>query len=481
MAQHQTLPQAFKDQLEALLGPKGIIADRAEIAPFLEETRGRRTGHAEMVALPASTEETAAVVRLCHQSGITIVPQGGNTGRVRGAQPETGRPTLLLNMRRMNRVRELDAPNNSLTAEAGCILQNLQEAANQADRLFPLSLGAQGSCQIGGNIASNAGGIHVLRYGNTRALVLGLEAVLPDGSVWSGLRSLRKDNSGYDLKQLLIGSEGTLGIITAATLRLFPKPKSSVSALVALNGQDDILPFFNHMQQAAEERLTAFELLPRRAFEFMGAHKPDAPLFLSGESLESDWFILLEVASGDQQETTRAVVEQALEQAFEQGLVRDAVLALSEQQAASFWQLRENIVEVQRYEGASIKHDISVPLSTIPAFIEEGEKLVQSLLPGTRLYCFGHVGDGNLHYNLSQPVGMDAQEFWSHEKTITGRLHDLVSRFGGSISAEHGIGRRKAAENRERKSPVEWQMMESIKQALDPKGIMNPGCLFPED
>ena len=471
-----TLPDAFCQKLRHLLGPHGTIEDADALAPFLTESRGRGAGQADMVALPQTTQEAMALVRLCHDFSIAMIPQGGNTGRVQGAQARTTQPSLVISLRRMNRIRAIDLENNTMTVEAGCLLHTLQEAADQHNRLFPLSLGAQGSCQIGGNIATNAGGIHVLRYGNTRALVLGLEVVRPDGSLWEGLRLLHKDNSGYDLKQLFIGSEGTLGLITAATLRLFPKPATAVSALVALRGQDKILPFFHHMQQALHEQLGAFELIARRAFAFLARHRPQSLPSLSTD--QADWFILFEAAASDP--LLRQRTEDALEQALNAGLLRDAILSHSEQQAAALWHMREEVVTVQRAEGASLKHDISVPPGLIPAFLTQAEQVVHARLPGTRIYCFGHVGDGNLHYNLSQPPDMPAEDFLNDHAQLTPALHDLVTRLGGSIAAEHGIGRLKASENKARKSATEWAMMHSIKRAFDPHNLMNPGCLFPE-
>ena len=471
-----TLPDAFCQKLRHLLGPHGTIEDADALAPFLTESRGRGAGQADMVALPQTTQEAMALVHLCHDFSIAMIPQGGNTGRVQGAQARTTQPALVISLRRMNRIRAIDLDNNTMTVEAGCLLHTLQEAADQHNRLFPLSLGAQGSCQIGGNIATNAGGIHVLRYGNTRALVLGLEVVRPDGSLWEGLRLLHKDNSGYDLKQLFIGSEGTLGLITAATLRLFPKPATAVSALVALHGQDKILPFFHHMQQALHEQLGAFELIPHRAFEFLARHRSQSLPSLSTD--QADWFILFEAAASDP--LLRQRTEDALEQALNAGLLRDAILSHSEQQAAALWHMREEVVTVQRAEGASLKHDISVPPGLIPSFLTQAEQVVHARLPGTRIYCFGHVGDGNLHYNLSQPPDMPAEDFLNDHAQLTPALHDLVTRLGGSIAAEHGIGRLKASENKSRKSATEWAMMHSIKRAFDPHNLMNPGCLFPE-
>ncbi len=476
-----TLPDAFCQELHHLLGPHGIIADADALAPFLAESRGRRTGRADMVALPQTTQEAMRLVRLCHDFSIAMIPQGGNTGRVQGAQARTTKPALVISLRRMNRIRAIDPDNNAMTVEAGCILQTLQEAADRHNRLFPLSLGAQGSCQVGGNIATNAGGIHVLRYGNTRALVLGLEVVRPDGSLWDGLRLLHKDNSGYDLKQLFIGSEGTLGLITAATLRLFPKPTAAISALVALRGQDKILPFFNHVQQALQEQLGAFELIPRRAFDFLAKHRPRCVPSSSLCTDHADWFILLEVAAGDPQALLRQRIEDVLEQALSAELLSDALLTHSEQQAAALWHMREEVVSVQRAEGVSLNHDISVPPGLIPAFLTQAEQVIHARLPGARIYCFGHVGDGNLHYNLSQPPEMPAEDFLNDHAQLTPALHDLAIKMGGSIAAEHGIGRLKARENKTRKSTVEWAMMHNIKRAFDPHNLMNPGCLFPEN
>jgi D-lactate dehydrogenase (cytochrome) len=443
-----------------------------EMAPHLEELRGRYRGAALALVKPASTTEVAAVVSIAATAQVPVVPQGGNTGLVGGqVPPEDGR-ALLVNLTRMNRIRDLDPVDNTITVEAGCLLASVQAAAAEADRLFPLSLAAEGSCQIGGNLSTNAGGIHVLRYGNMRDLVLGLEVVLPDGRVWAGLRRLRKDNTGYDLKQLFIGAEGTLGIITAAVLRLYPAPAQKATAFIGLADVEHAMAILERARAVAGDQLDCVELMPRLGLEFTLRHIPDTSDPLGDPH---PWYLLLELASGRAGDHLAETLEALLAEAFDDGLIADAALAASAAQAAAFWRLREGMSEAQKPEGGSIKHDISVPVSRIPAFLARAIPLVEDMIPGVRPVPFGHLGDGNLHFNLSQPEDGDREVFLDRWEEINRAVHELVVEMGGSISAEHGIGRMKVEELKHFKSAVELELMARVKAALDPDNLMNPG------
>jgi FAD/FMN-containing dehydrogenase len=459
-------------RLAEIVGEKGVITDPAELAPHLADRRGRYVGSALALVKPASTAEVAAVVRLAARDGRPIVPQGGNTGLVGGSVPYEDDRALVVNLARMNRIRALDHENDTITVEAGCLLAAIQEAAGAAERLFPLSLGAEGSCQIGGNLSTNAGGVQVLRYGNARELVLGLEVVLADGAVWDGLRGLRKDNTGYDLKQLFLGAEGTLGIITAAVLKLFPAPKDRATALIALADTRRALDLLERTKARAGETLTSFELMPRRGFDFAFAHVARAQ---DPFVVPHPWYVLVELTSADPEGHLRGRLEAVFAEAFEAGVARDGVLAESEARRQDLWLLREAIVEAQLYEGGSIKHDVSVPISQVPAFLDEALATVEALIPGVRPVPFGHLGDGNIHFNMSQPLGADRAAFLARWDEVNRLVHDIVVRHRGSISAEHGIGRLKLAENRRLKDPLELALMARIKRALDPQNIMNPG------
>jgi len=464
-------------RLAGIVGDKGLITEPAEMEPHLVELRQRYRGAAPCVVRPASTDEVAAVVRLCAETGTPIVPQGGNTGLVAGGIPfEDGR-AVIVNLGRMNRVRALDPVNDTMTVEAGCILQQVQEAAAGADRLFPLSLGAEGTCQIGGNLSTNAGGIQVLRYGNARELVLGLEVVLPDGRVWDGLRGLRKDNTGYDLKQLFIGAEGTLGIITAAVLRLFPRPRETATAFVAVPDVAAAVRLLGHVRDAVGDNVTSFELIPRIGIDFALAHVPDIrdPL-----TERYDWYVLVELWSGSADAGLAAAMEALLADAFEADLVRDATIAANQAQSDVLWRLREGIVEGQKPEGGSIKHDVSVPITAIPEFLDRATAAVTRLIPGIRPVPFGHIGDGNIHFNLSQPQGADRDAFMARWDEVNRVVHDIAVELGGSISAEHGLGRMKMVENVHYKSALEIELQQRIKRAFDPQGLMNPGKVVPE-
>ena len=468
----KALSQPVLEMLRAAVGDKGLTTDADEMAPRLAEERGLFSGHAEILVRPASTKEVAAVVTIAAQHQITITPQGGNTGLVGGGVPDGG---IILSTERMNKIVELDAANHTMTVEAGCILKDIQDAASEAGCLFPLSLGAEGSCQIGGNLSTNAGGIGVLRYGNARDLVLGLEAVLPDGRIWNGLLGLRKNNTGYDLKQLFIGAEGTLGIITAAVLKLFPKPAARATAFVALATPKDVLSLFTELRDIGGANLTAFELIARTGLDFgvrhiSGVRDPfDAP---------HAYYALVELSSPRPDDDLSLMLEEGLASALENGTVEDAVIAASETQAQDFWRIRETIPEAQKYEGGSIKHDVSVPVSHVQDFIEEGIRLVSEAIPGVRPCVFGHIGDGNIHFNLSQPEGMKSDAFLDQWSAITRIVHDLAISHKGSFSAEHGVGKLKREDLVRYSSDVEIDMMKTIKKSLDPGGIMNPGKIL---
>jgi D-lactate dehydrogenase (cytochrome) len=463
---------ALIDAIAKAVGAKGLVTDPGEMAPHLEELRGRYRGAALALVKPASTTEVAAVVSIAATAQVPVVPQGGNTGLVGGqVPPEDGR-ALLVNLTRMNRIRDLDPVDNTITVEAGCLLASVQAAAAEADRLFPLSLAAEGSCQIGGNLSTNAGGIHVLRYGNMRDLVLGLEVVLPDGRVWAGLRRLRKDNTGYDLKQLFIGAEGTLGIITAAVLRLYPAPAQKATAFIGLADVEHAMAILERARAVAGDQLDCVELMPRLGLEFTLRHIPDTSDPLGDPH---PWYLLLELASGRAGDHLAETLEALLAEAFDDGLIADAALAASAAQAAAFWRLREGMSEAQKPEGGSIKHDISVPVSRIPAFLARAIPLVEDMIPGVRPVPFGHLGDGNLHFNLSQPEDGDREVFLDRWEEINRAVHELVVEMGGSISAEHGIGRMKVEELKHFKSAVELELMARVKAALDPDNLMNPG------
>jgi FAD/FMN-containing dehydrogenase len=459
------------ERIKAAVGPKGWSDDARTIAPHLIEPRGLYHGATRLLVRPSSTEEAAAVVRICAQARLPIVPQGGNTGLVGGQVPSEDRDNIILELGRMDRIRAIDAANFTMTVEAGCILAQVQEAAAAADRLFPLSLGAEGSCRIGGNLSTNAGGIAVLRYGNMRELTLGLEVVLPDGAVWHGLRGLRKDNTGYDLKQLFIGGEGTLGIITAATLKLFPKPREIETAFLALHRIEDVMALFARARAATADQLTAFELIPRGGLDLALAHLSG---ILDPLAARHPWYVLLELSSSESDSGIRPLLERLLEEALQDGLIADGVIATSGAQARELWKIREGIVEAQLYSG-SIKHDVAVPVSKVAGFVLRASAAVEARLPGIRPIAFGHVGDGNIHFNLTQPESCDTSAYLARWQEFNDLVHGIVRDLDGSISAEHGVGRLKVEEIAHYKSPVEIELMRRVKRALDPLGIMNPG------
>jgi D-lactate dehydrogenase (cytochrome) len=458
-------------RLRELLGADAIVTDIARIEPRLTDRRRLYTGAALAVVEPDSTAAVSRLLAWCHEQRIGVVPQGGNTGYCGGATPDASGSSILLCLNRMKRIRAVDAANFALTAEAGCTLAEVQNAAAGADRFFPLSLGSEGSCQIGGNLATNAGGTAVLRYGMMRDLTLGVEAVLADGSLISQLSPLRKDNTGYDLRHLLIGSEGTLGVITAATLKLFPRPRSVATGWIGIPSPAAAIALLAQLRESSADRLSSCELVPHAALELVLHHIPAAR---TPGVTAAPWYLLVEWSSSAPEDLD-ALLEAALASALVGGLIVDAVIAHSETRRENLWRLRETVPEAQRLAGGSLKHDISVPIAAIPAFIDAGAALVERMVPEGFLVAYGHIGDGNLHFNVNQRSGADRSAFFGHESTLKRAVHDLVARHGGSFSAEHGIGQLKVEELERYASAAELGAMRSIKQALDPRGILNPG------
>ncbi|MCR5940811.1 FAD-binding oxidoreductase [Ochrobactrum sp. XJ1] len=466
------LDTALIERFSAIVGEKNALTAPEDLAAYLVEQRDLYHGRTPLVLRPGSTEEVAAIMKLASETKTPVVPQGGNTGLVGGQQPDESGAAIILSLGRMNRIRNLDTVGNLVTLEAGVILKNLQEAAEKAGRLFPLSLGAEGSCQIGGNLGSNAGGTAVLAYGNMRELCLGLEVVLPTGEILNDLRYVKKDNTGYDLKDLFIGSEGTLGVITAAVLKIFPQPKGKGVAYAGLRNPEDVLRLFQLATEHAGPSLTGFELMPRVGVEFTVRHVDGVR-----DPLESphDWYVLIDISSTRSEEDARTTLETILTEAFESDIIQDAAIGESVAQAQSFWKMREEMSWAQKPEGGSIKHDISVPVASIPAFIHEANAATLEMIPGARIVCFGHIGDGNLHYNVSQPVGADKEAFLARWHELNHRIHTIVASYTGSISAEHGIGQLKREELAFFKQDVALDLMRRIKSAFDPASIMNPG------
>jgi FAD/FMN-containing dehydrogenase len=459
-------------RLAAIIGPAHVLTDPGELAPYLTDHRDRYTGHALAVAKPGTTAEVAAVVAACREAGVAMVPQGGNTGLCGAATPLLEGRSLLICLSRLNRVRALDTANDTICVEAGCTLATVQEAAATAGRLFPLALASGGSCEIGGNLSTNAGGVQVLRYGNMRDLTLGLEVVLPDGRIWNGLRGLRKDNTGYDLKQLFIGAEGTLGIITAAVLKLFSAPAAKASAWLSVADPAAAVALLARFRAACGDRVTAFEIMGRPVLELVLKHMPRCRDPLPAPAA---WSVLVELSDSDPDAPLARLLEQTLSAAIEAGEVSDAAIATTLAQSEHLWALRENTNEAQKRESLSIKHDISVPVSRIAEFIARADAALQAWQPDVRLITYGHIGDGNLHYNLFLPSAPDRAAFAAREPEANRIVHDLVDELGGSISAEHGLGQLKRAENRRYKDAVELELMGMIKRAFDPLGLMNPG------
>ena len=472
--------QDLIETLRQIVGAAHVLTE-GDLSAWELDWRRRVHGKALAVVRPANTQEVAAVVKACAAAGAPIVPQGGNTGLSVGSTPDTSGREVVLSLTRLNAVRALDTDNLTLTVEAGCILQNVQEMADKAGLLFPLSLAAEGSCTIGGNLGTNAGGTQVLRYGNTRDLCLGLEVVTPQGEVWDGLRGLRKDNTGYDLRDLFIGSEGTLGVITAATLKLYPRPAAQLTAWAAVPSMEQAVRLLALAHQHLGAGLTGFEVMGRFALQLVDKHMPQLRVpFIDQEAVQ--WGVLLENSDSESEDHARARFEALLETAFEAGCVQDAVVAENIAQAHQLWHIRESIPLAQAEEGLNIKHDISVPISRIPAFVEHADALLTREIPGVRLVNFGHLGDGNLHYNVQAPEGGDAKAFLrDQEDRVNHLVYEAVAQFGGSFSAEHGVGALKTDKLARYQSPVALSMMRAIKQALDPQNLMNPGrVLAPE-
>jgi D-lactate dehydrogenase (cytochrome) len=460
------------ERLKSAIGVAAVLDDDADMADYLVDERRLFSGKASAVLRPASTEAVAKIVSICAESNIGIVPQGGNTGLCGGSVPDHSGRQVLLSLSRMNRIRDLDPVNYTLTAEAGCVLEEIQRAAREADRLFPLSLAAEGSCQIGGNLSTNAGGISVLRYGNARELVLGLEVVLPNGKIWNGLRRLRKDNTGYDLKQIFLGAEGTLGIITAAVLKLFPSPRETCTAMIAFRDTAAATELMARLREASGETVTSFEYIHRQCMDlvirYMHGH-------VDPFDHRYEHYALVELSASRSGAGLDQILESVCVRGFESGTLLDAVVASSESQRQLLWAIRESIPEAQKHAGVCIKHDVSVPVSKVPEFLERGTKLLTDAYHEAQVIAFGHMGDGNIHFNLQQPEGEDSNAFMKEAPRITKAVHDLAIEFEGSFSAEHGIGVLKRKDLYGYKSEVEIEMMKSLKGALDPKGIMNPG------
>jgi FAD/FMN-containing dehydrogenase len=461
------------DGLRAIVGAGNVLSSGSDdLSAYEVDWRKRYRGEALAVVRPGSTAEVAAIVKLCNEHGIAIVAQGGNTGLVGASVPDASGSQLLLNLTRLNKVRAIDAANLTMTVEAGCVLQSVQEAAADAGLLFPLSLAAEGSCTIGGNLATNAGGTQVLRFGNARELCLGVEVVTAAGEVWDGLSGLRKDNTGYDLRDLFVGSEGTLGLITAATLKLFPQPVAVTTALATLPTLEAAVELLQLARARLGAALTGFEVMGEYALGLVRKHFAHLPQPLP----PARWTVLLEQSDSEAEAHAQALFEALLETALERGLISDAAVAASIEQSNAMWHLRESIPLAQSLEGPNIKHDIALPVSAIPRFVAETDAALLRNFPGVRLVDFGHLGDGNLHYNVQAPADCDAARFLvEHEHAVNTLVYDALAPFGGSISAEHGIGALKREELAQRKSPVALALMRSIKSALDPRGLLNPG------
>ncbi|MCX2863701.1 FAD-binding oxidoreductase [Paucibacter sp. PLA-PC-4] len=469
-ARNETMMRSLRD----LLGSYGLIDQPDQMSGYAADWSGVSPGLPLAVARPASTAEVSAVVRLCAEHGVPVVPQGGMTGMAGGAMSLGGE--LLLNLSRMNRVVDVDLLNQTMTVEAGCVLQQVKDAAAAAGAYFPLALGAQGSCQIGGNLSTNAGGVNVLRYGNARSAVLGLEVVLADGEVLNLMRGLRKDNTGYDLKQMFIGAEGTLGVITRAVLQLYPMTPASSTAWIAVDSPSAAVELLRHLRARVGERISSFELISRPMLELVLAHHQQGrdPL-----TEPHPWYVLTEWSDSMASLDLRAQMEHVLGEALEAGLVRDATIAESLAQVGQFWSLRERVTEAQRAEGAIVKHDIALPLSKVARFLDDAGAFIAATLAGARVIVFGHVGDGNLHYNVLQPRGAAAKDFELAMKAVSRRVYEMVSELGGSISAEHGLGQLKAQQVFALKSRTELRVMQALKRALDPQDLMNRGKLLP--
>ncbi len=467
-----TLSPELIARFAAITGETQALTDAGDIAPYLVESRGLYHGNSPLVLRPGSVEEVSAILALASETRTAIVPQGGNTGHVGGAAPREGASDVILALSRLNRIRDVDPVGNVIVADAGAVLAEIHKAAEAVDRMFPLSLGSEGSCQIGGNLSTNAGGTAVLAYGNMRQLCLGLEVVLPTGEIWNGLRRLKKDNTGYDLRDLFIGAEGSLGVITGAVLKLFPRPLGHEVAFAGLKSVEDALALFERASSRCGAALTGFELMPRLGVDFTTRHIPGVrdPL-----ATRHEWYVLIDISTSDSAETAARMMEALLTEGIEAGLVENAVMAASGEQRRALWHMRESMSPAQKPEGGSIKHDVSVPVATIPAFMAEADAAVMKAMPGARICSFGHMGDGNIHYNISQPIGADKQAFLARWREMNALVHGIVLKYNGSISAEHGIGQLKRDELADVRTPIEMDLMHRVKLAFDPAGIMNPG------
>lgn len=472
---HDTLDPALVARFTDIVGPQHALTAPEDIAPHVMERRGLFGGASSLVLRPANTDEVSRIMRLATETRTPIVPQGGNTGLVGGQMPDKTGKQVIVSLSRLNRIREIDLASNTATVEAGVVLQVLQEAAAEKDRLFPLALASQGSCQIGGNLSSNAGGVGALAYGTARDLCLGVEVVLPTGEVFDDLRKLKKDNTGYDLKDLFVGGEGTLGIITAAVVKLLPMPKGRELAWASVASPSAALQLFQKANALAGTALTMFELMEKTPLDFVLRHVPGASSPLADES---PWHVLLEISSGRSADDARELMANILSVAYEEELLSDATIAQSEAQRAKLLHLRESMSDAQKPEGSSIKHDIAVPVVAVPEFIERAGVAVQQVVPGARVVCFGHMGDGNLHYNVSQPEGADAVEYLTHYRAMNDAVYGIVSALGGTFSAEHGIGSLKREQLIATQPAIATDLMRRIKDAFDPAGIMNPGKMI---
>jgi FAD/FMN-containing dehydrogenase len=470
--------RATLDELKTAVGSGSWFDSPQDLAPYLVDFRGLYRGATPLVLMPRDSREVCSILEICNRREAAVVPHGGNTSYCGAATPDESGTQIVLSMRRLNRIRRLDAADYSMIVESGCTLAEAQAAARTVDRLFPLSLGSEGTAQIGGNLSTNAGGTAVLRYGMMRDLVLGLEVVLADGRIMSGLKSLRKDNTGYDVKSLFIGAEGTLGVITAASLKLFPLPADAATALVGIDSPQHALDLLGLLRAAAGDQVTTFELMPQLAVELTVKHIAGVA---DPQAQGTAWYLLIELTSPNPRQNLAGLLADELHRAAADGIVKDAMIATSIAQALAMWKLRESVPEAQRHHGASLKHDVSVPVSSVPKLIEEGSALVRRLVPEGEVVGYGHLGDGNLHFNVSQRPGADKAAFLRRGGALEQAVFDLVDSLGGSISAEHGIGRLKAAEFARRADPVELAVMRDLKRALDPKGILNPGKILAPD
>ncbi len=458
-----------------LVGAKYALTTSDDLTHYTHENRGLYIGNTPLVLKPANTKEVSEILKLASETKTVVVPQGGHTGHVGGAVSDESGSQIIISLERMSKVRDLDLEGNVIVCEAGVVLETIQKLADDNNRLFPLALGSQGSCQIGGNISTNAGGTGVLAYGNTRELVMGLEVVLPSGKIWNGLHRLKKDNTGYDLKNLFIGAEGTLGIVTAAVLKLFPKPRGKAVAFCGLKSPEQALKLFSKASSFAGQSLTTFELMAKLPLELTLRHMENArnPL-----STLHPWHVLCEVSSNRSQQDADETLQAILESAFTDEMIEDAALSTSLSQVSDFWRIREMMPIAQKNEGGSMKHDVSVPLHQVPEFLHQADKIIAREMPDARLYTFGHLGDGNMHYNITQPVSADAKAFLARQPEINALIHTLVVSMKGSVAAEHGVGQLKRDLVASIKDPVELDLMRSIKQTLDPKNLMNPGKLI---